>query len=185
MRLSTLLAAACAAALVGCDYTVPLTEKPEQATDAALLGAWERKTEQGEVERLLILPLSKTEYLVSFPAGSKDALFARACLCQAGGMKLVQLTWFGTARGDGDLSDDGRVYQFASYTAAGDTLSGRLLNADTVSRQVTSTEALVKALVANKENPALFREAMAFTKVKPPADPQAQFKRPPMPAAWK
>ena len=183
MRLNALLGAACAAALAGCDYTVPLAEKPEQAIDAALVGAWERKSDHGEVERLLVLPLSKTEYLVSYPAGSKDAMFARACLCKAAGLTLVQLTWFGTARGD--LADDDRVYQFASYTVTGDSLKGRLLNPDAVSREAASTDALAKAFAAKKEQPDLFRDVWDFTKVKPPADPNAPPKRPPLPAAWK
>lgn len=183
MRMNALLAAACAAALAGCDYTVPLTEKPEMAIDKALLGAWERTSDQGEVQRLLILPLGKTEYLVSFPAGSKDAMFARACLCKAADLTLVQLTWFGTAHGD--VAEDNRVYQFASCAVTGDTFKGRLLNADTVSRDVTSADALVKAIVANKESPDLFRDVWDFKKVKPPADPNAPVQRPPMPAAWR
>ena len=183
MKLNALVAAVCAAALAGCDYTVPLAEKPELAIDAALVGLWERTPEQGEAERLLVLPLGKTEYLISFPAGSKDALFARACLCKAADLTLVQLTWFGTARGD--VAEDGRVYQYASYTVTGETLKGRLLNADTVSRDVTSADALVKAIVANKGSPDLFRDVWDFKKVTPPADPNAPPKRPPMPAAWR
>jgi hypothetical protein len=183
MRLNAWLGAVCAAALAGCDYTVPLAEKPEQAIDAALVGAWERKGDQGETERLLVLPLSKTEYLVSFPSGSKNAMFARACLCKAAGLTLVQLTWFGTV--NGDLADDDRVYQFASYTVTGDSLKGRLLNPDTVSRDVASTDALVKAISAKKEQPGLFRDVWDFTKVKPPADPNAPPKRPAVPAAWR
>lgn len=182
MKLSTLFAMGFSAALAGCDYTVPLVEKPEQAIDKALVGAWERTTAQGESERLLILPLGKTEYLVSFPAGSKDAMFARACLCKAADLTLVQLTWFGTARGV--PPEDGRVYQFASCAVTGDTLKGRLLNGDVVDRDAASSAALATAIEANKENVNLFREEMVFTRVKPPADPNAPFKRPPVPAAW-
>jgi hypothetical protein len=183
MRLSALFAALGAAALAGCDYTVPLADKPEQAIDAALVGAWERTTADGETERLLVLPLSKTEYLVSFPAGSKNAMFARACLCKAADLSLVQLTWFGTARGA--VPEDSRVYQFASCTVTGDTLKGRLLNADVVDRDAASSAALSTAIEANKENALLFREEMVFKKEKPPADPNAPFKRPPVPAAWR
>ncbi len=183
MRLNALFAVACAAALAGCDYTVPLTDKPEQAIDNALLGTWELKNDQGEPARLLVLPLSKTEYLVSYPAGSKDALFARACLCKAAGLTFVQLTWFGTARGV--VVEDRRVYQFASYCVTGDTLSGRVLNPDVVDRDASSSATLAALIEANKENAKLFREEMVFTKVKPPADPNAPLKRPPMPAAWR
>ncbi len=183
MRMNALFAAAYAAALAGCDYTVPLTERPEQAADAALVGAWERTTHANETECLLVLPLGKNEYLVSFPAGSKDAMFARACLCKAADLTLVQLTWFGTARGV--LPDNNRVYQFAAYTVTGDTLKGRLLNADVVDREAASSAALATAIEANKENVKLFREEWVFTKVKPPVDANAPPKRPPLPAAWR
>jgi hypothetical protein len=183
MRLNALFAAACAAALAGCDYSVPLAEKPAQPVDKALVGVWEQTTDQGEVQRLLVLPLGKAEYLVSFPAGSKDAMFARACLCKAADLTLVQLDWFGTARGG--VPDNSRVYQFASYTVTGDTLKGRLLNADVVDRDAASSAALSALIEANQASPRLFRDEMIFTKVKPPADPNAPFKRPPMPAAWK
>ena len=183
MRLYALFAVACAAALAGCDYTVPLTDKPERTIDNALVGAWEQKSNQGEPERLLVLPLSKTEYLVSFPAGSKDAMFARACLCKAAGLTFVQLTWFGTARGA--VADDRRVYQFVSYSVAGDTLTGRLLNPDVVNRDASSSATLAAVIEANKENAKLFREELVFTKVKPPSDPNAPLTRPPMPAAWR
>ncbi len=182
MRLNALFAAACAAALAGCDYTVPLTEKPEQPIDAALVGAWERSN-QGEVERLLVLPLGKAEYLVSFPAGSPHAMFARACLCKADDQTLIQLTWFGTAQGT--TPDDKRVYQYAAFSVTGDTLKGRLLNADVVDREAASSAALTASIDANRENAKLFREEMVFTKAKPPVDPQAPLKRPPIPAAWR
>ena len=183
MKTNVLLATACAAVLVGCDYTVPLTETAELPIDAALAGSWERTTQQGEKQRLLVLPLSKNEYLVSFPARTKDAMFARASLCKTAGLTLLQLAWFGTAQGV--TPEDGRVYQYATYTVAGDTLKGRLLNADVVDRESASPAALASAIVANKESPNLFRDLWEFTKEKPPADPNAPPKRPPMPAAWR
>ncbi len=119
MRTNVLLAAVCAAVLAGCDYAVPLAEKPEQPIDTALVGAWARKVPHGKTEeRLLVLPLGKNEYLVSYPAGSPHALFARACLCRAAGMPLIQFTWFGTA--EGKTVDDSCIYQFASFTVTGD-----------------------------------------------------------------
>lgn len=168
--------------LAGCDYTVQLVKAPEISVDRALVGAWSRTADDGRQERLLILPLGPAEYLVSFPAEAKNAMFARACHSRAGDWKLVQLAWFGTARGQ--VPDDSRIYQYAVYTVTGDTLKIGLLNADVVKRDVTTAEALIRSLEANRDNPALFREAMTFKKEPPPADPNAPLKRPPVPAGW-
>jgi hypothetical protein len=182
MTLRAWMLAGGAVLLAGCDYTVPLAKTPDSPIDQALVGAWSRTVEK-ETQRLLVLPLGTNEYLVSFPAGEKNALFARACLCKAGERTLVQLTWFGTALGT--LPEDGRVYQFAAYTVKGDTLQAGLLNADIVKRDAPSAEALVKAINANIESPDVFRETMTFKKDKPPDDPNKPFKRPPIPPAWR
>jgi len=182
MKRKLLLAAASAAVLAGCDYTVPLAETPELPIDTALVGAWVRTTKEGAEEHLLVLPLSKNEDLVSFPARSKDAMFARACLCKSAGMALVQMTWFGTAQGV--TLAEGRVYQYATFSVAGDTLKARLLNADVVDREAATPAALAAAIEANRKDPHLFRDVLEFKKVKPPDDPNAPPKRPPVPAAW-
>jgi len=71
MKKNLLLAVASAVTLAGCDYTVSLTDAPELPIDKALVGSWERTTNQGERQHLLFLPISKTEYLVSFPPEKK------------------------------------------------------------------------------------------------------------------
>lgn len=183
MKTNAFLAVACAAALAGCDYTVPLTATPDRPIDPALVGLWERQDEaQGGAEKLLVLPLGKNEYLVSYPANSKNALFARATLCKAADLTLLQLTWFGTALGT--VADDARIYQYATFTVAGDTLKGRLLNGDVVDRDAASAAALIAAIEANADSPKRFRDEWTFTKIKPPPDPHAALKRPPMPAGW-
>lgn len=182
MKLEAWMVAGLSAFLAGCDYTVQLVKTPEIPIDKALVGAWSRPVKNDQTERLLVLPLGPAEYLVSFPAEGKNALFARACHSRTGDWKLVQLTWFGTARGT--VPEDARVYQYAVYTVKGDTLQIGLLNADVVKRDVTTSEALLRALEANRNNPDLFREAMVFKKEQPPPDPNAPPKRAPMPAGW-
>lgn len=156
-----LLLAACAA-LAGCDYTVPLAKAPSMNADASLVGLWERIGENGQPESLLVLPLGKQEYLVNYPACAKDGMFARACLVRCAGRTLAQIEWIGSARGT--RPDDGRIYQFASFARSGDRLTVRLINADTVSRDVKTTEELAAAIEKNKDSADLYRAGMVFTK---------------------
>lgn len=170
------------ALLAGCDYTVSLVQTPDTPIDKALVGSWSQKTDDGRTRHLLVLPLGAHEYLVSYPAGEKDAMFARACLCRTDNRTLVQLTWFGTAQGV--TPEDGRVVQYAAYALKGESLAVNLLNADVVKRGVTTPEALAQAIADNRDNPELFRETLIFTRERLPDDPHARLARPPMPAAW-
>ncbi len=148
--------------LLGCDYTVPLVTTPDLDIDTSVVGLWQRTMDDGQSESLLILPLSEKEYLVSFPCGAKDAMFARACFWRGSGMLLVQLDWFGTAQAK--IPEDNRTYQFASYSVEGDAIQIRLLNTEVVNKDIGSSEELVKAIADNKTNPSLFGEKMLFKK---------------------
>lgn len=149
--------------LAGCEYTVPLVKTPELGIDSAVVGLWQRAKEDGQEESVLVLPLNKQEYLVSFPAGSKNAMFARACLCRTASMTLVQLEWFGTAQGK--LPDGNRVFQFATYAVVGDAITVRMLNTDVVKKDVKSTDDLAKAIADNKDKPDFLKDKMVFTKI--------------------
>lgn len=149
--------------LTGCDYTVPLVKAPEIGIDAGVVGLWKRLKDDGQVESLLVLPLNKQEYMVSFPCDSKDAMFARACLCRCATGTIVQLEWFGTAQAK--LPKDNRVFQFAAYSATEDTLRIRMLNADVVKRDVKSSDELARSIEKNKDNPELFKGEMVFKKI--------------------
>lgn len=148
----------------GCEYTVPLVKTPKLGIDSSVVGLWQRTKENKQKESLLVLPLNKQEYMVSFPAGSKGAMFARACLVRTADKTLVQLEWIGTAQGK--LPEGNRVFQFAAYSVVGDTITVRMLNADVVKKDVKSTDELAKAIADNKDKPNLFRDKMVFTKVK-------------------
>ncbi len=158
-----LMAMACAV-LVGCDYAVPLAKTPAIPVDSAVAGLWQ-PAKTNETESLLVLPLDARQYLVSYPVGSKDAMFARACLCRAGGKTLVQLEWLGTARGT--LPDSKEVFQFAAYTVKGDELTVRLLNPDVVKKDAASSEELARRIIENANKPDCFREPMLFKRAKP------------------
>lgn len=150
--------------LAGCDFTVPLVKTANLPMDPAVVGAWRRTGADNKSERLLVLPLSKQEYLVVFPAGSEDAMFARGCLWRDGDTPLVQLDWFGTGRGN--LPDDDRTFQYATYTVDQDTLSIRLLNPEVVAKDIPSSDALVNAITEHKNHPDRFRETMVFQRIK-------------------
>lgn len=153
--------------LAGCDYTVPLVTAPETDIDKALVGLWQTTNGTGNVEHLLVLPLGSREYLVSYPAGSKGAMFARGCLWRGPDLTLVQLDWFGTA--EGDTPDDNRTFQFAKYNVEGDMIRIRLLNADAVNKEAASPEELAKAIAGSMKRSDLFREETIFTQIKPEA----------------
>lgn len=148
---------------VGCDYTVPLVTNPETEIDSSVLGLWQSSTVDGPTQQLLVLPLDKHEYLVSYPSGAKDAMFARGCLCRAGDRTLVQLKWLGTAQAK--LPENGRVFQFLTYSVTGERLTVRLLNREVVNKNVTSTAELAKSIVDNRDKPNLFKKSMVFRKV--------------------
>lgn len=164
MRKLMVVAAIVVAVLVGCDYTVSLVKTPKIDIDKAVVGLWERPTGGGKIERLLILPLDKKEYLVSLPAGTPDVMFGRACLCMVGEREVVQVRWFGTAKGK--MPDDKQVYQYATYSLIDGVLRIRMMNTDLVKKDVDSSDALKKAIMKNYDNPGLFKRELAFLKVK-------------------
>ena len=151
--------------LSGCDYTVPLVQTPDMNMDPALCGLWQSTDEEKDANRLLVLPLDEREYLVSYPAGKTDAMFARAGLCRCGDQTFIQLKWIGTARGA--LPENNRVYQYVTGSVTDDTLTVRLLNSDTVSKDLATTEALAAAIVEHAGSPELFRKDMRFLKIQP------------------
>ena len=145
-----------------CDYTVPLAGTPEEAINRNLLGLWENTKTGDQHERLLVLPLNAREYLVSYPAGNDDAMFAKACLVTRAGLPLAQLEWIGT--GKGKQPDDNRVYQVATYSLDGSNLTVRMLNSDVIDKAITNSTDLVTAIAKHKDEAGLFRDPMVFTK---------------------
>lgn len=157
-----MMVAACAA-LAGCDYTVPLSKAPVKAADAALVGLWQR-TENGQVESLVLLPVGKQELMVAYPAASKEAMYGRAWAAKGAGLPLLQIEWIGT--GKGVVPEDKKVFQLASYAIEGDKLTVRIVNGDTVGASAETTDQLAKALEAAKGKDDFYRSPMVFTRVK-------------------
>lgn len=163
MKSILLISAACAL-LAGCDYTIPLVKTPNLPLDNTVIGLWQSTGGGQETNKLLVLPASKEEYLVVFPAESPNAMFARGCLWKNESLTLVQLDWFGTAQGE--LPTNNRTFQYARYTIASEKLTLQLLNPEVVSKDIASSNAFIRAMTDNKDKPNLFRDKMVFEKVK-------------------
>lgn len=147
--------------VLGCDYTVQLVDTPNIDIDQSLVGLWERKGDNG-YQKLLILPMGAKEYIVSFPYGGSDAMFARACLVKNSDITMAQLNWLGTAQAT--LPDDNRTFQYVSYEISDDRLTVRLLNTDLVPKQLNSSKLFIDSIETNKDNPELFHNKMIFKK---------------------
>lgn len=146
--------------LTACDFTVPLSPSPRMMVDKPALGLWQRTTSRGNTERLLVLQLGEREYLIVWPKGANTELYARAHLFEYAGSTLVQLQWFGNS--NGDVPDDDRNYQIASYGISADRLSVRLLNTDVIGKEFSTADDLAAAIDSNSNDPELFGEEMLF-----------------------
>jgi len=163
MKKQLLLVVVCLG-LAGCDYTVPLTSTPELEIDSKLVGLWKRAEAPNQTESLLVLPLSRHEYMVNYPLSATNGLFAKACLCRCAGKTLAQLHWIGTAKGS--VPDDDRIYQIMAYELDEDTLRILLLNTSVVGKDIDSSTALAGSIEDSKDNPKLFRDPLVFKRVK-------------------
>ncbi|MDX9866887.1 MAG: hypothetical protein RBT78_03075 [Kiritimatiellia bacterium] len=169
----------------GCDYAVPLAENPDRPIDPALAGLWSHTDGKGETTRLLVLPLSKQEYLIVYPANHPEPLYFRACHCAAGDLSLIQLTWLGAGNGGTPEKTD-RLYAYATYEARPDRLAWRMVNPEVIKPESVNTpQALRAALLANRQHPDLLKETSpSLSRVTPPAHQRAPLRRPPMPPGW-
>jgi len=163
MKNQLLISLACTF-LAACDYTVPLAKTPSLPLDNSLVGLWQSTDGGQKTNKLLVLPSSKEEYLVVYPAESPHAMFAHGCLWTNETFTLIQLNWFGTAKGD--IPDDTRTFQYARYSVVSNTVTLNLLNPEVISKEIASANDLVKAITDNKDNPKLFRDKMVFEKAK-------------------
>jgi hypothetical protein len=163
-------------AMAGCDFSTPLVTAPEMNIDPALTGLWRTSGEDGQSADLLVLPWSKREYLVSYLAGTGNSLFARAALWQGGEARLLQLDWFGTARGT--VPDSSKTFQFARFALEGDTLKVELVQPTDELKGLTAQEDLARALREQWKTPELFSETLVFKRIRPDAPSPAGQKAP-------
>jgi len=148
--------------LCSCVYEAPLVEEAVIPVDPQLTGVWKELAEEGKAEdpddRMVILPFSKTEYVVIRPPGH-DALYFRAYPIRVEGLELLQLEWL-QADPDGD-----ERYQVCRYAVQDGVLTVKTLNEDVISDEIKDSAALREALLASRDNPDLFEEPDRYRKL--------------------
>ncbi|MDQ0290130.1 hypothetical protein [Oligosphaera ethanolica] len=149
--------------LLGCDYHVALVTTPDQPLQQNLIGLWQRQDAAGHKELLQVLPWDKHQYLIVFPAGQKDSLYARACHWRNDALPMVQITWLGSTE---PIAADTPPFQYARWTLVNDTLTVQSLNPEQISNATRSSTALANSITANADDPTIFREAMIFRRHK-------------------
>lgn len=149
--------------LAACEYDVPLTMEHSIPIDQGILGTWEADSGEDDYFQLRILKFSDTEYLVHDAEDDGD-LYFRAYAIEVAGISAVQLEFLG----DDDnpvKSDGGDRYFVASYKMVDGMLEIRTLNTELVNDELTDSESLRAAFIANKDNPELFNNPGFFRRV--------------------
>lgn len=151
----------------GCRYEVPLVATSDRPIDPEILGLWKLIPEPGEdpeeVETMMILAYSDTEYLIHHPVGQDD-MYYRAYPIKVGDKACVQLQIIGDE--DGPLRHTGEgLYLVAAYELIQGRLEVTILNTDVLSNTFKTSRALRKAFRSHIEHPALFDNPGTFIKV--------------------
>jgi hypothetical protein len=154
-----LLLPAAALFLSGCIYQAPITEKPTGRIDERLIGDWVSKDEQGKEERMAVVKLNDSEYIVNYGG----AIF-RAFESDVNGSKFV------SAQNISPLKDSERLWAFVTYELQDDgkKLVLRSVNHDIISDKLKTSAEIQTAIGDNLKNPDLFnKDAGIFTKAAP------------------
>lgn len=154
----------------GCLYETPLAEQTDAPVEPALLGTWEfvpPEEKSNEIERMLILAFSGTEYLVQYPVGGNDEAYYRAYAARVGDVPCVQLQLIGTPAGP--PKDDPTLYHVAVCTLDGDELEIKFLNTDLVGTDLKTSDELRAKFLEHRNNPDLFTNAGKWRRATPPS----------------
>jgi hypothetical protein len=167
MKHAIMLSALVAILLVGCEYEAPLTKEHSVAVDPAVLGVWESIPDEGEetesAERMVILKYSDTEYMVHYPVGA-DGLYYRCYLIKIEGASCVQVQAIG-ARNGPPAEDEKELFHVVSYRLTDGILQIRTLNTDLVVDELKTTEDLMAAFLAHKDDAHLFVNPGRFRRI--------------------
>ena len=138
---------------LACDYDVPISSTPSQKVDARLLGAW-TSAGSDKPEHMTIRQYDADHYVVLY-----DGELYRAYHTDAAGLPLVSVQ---------NLNDAKRQYLFVSWRLSSDAsrLTIRAVNTDVVPASTKDSDAIVKLIEKNRDNPKLFGEIAEYTRDK-------------------
>lgn len=165
MRKGLLIFAVVASLFGGCVYEAPLIATRDLPIDPAVLGLWEEISEEKSdtPDRMAVLQLSETEYLINYPLGN-DGMYFRGWRIEVDGVSCVQLELLGYAE---KALPPGEPQYLVATCALGQDLEIKTLNTDLVGKNLKDSAALRKAFLEHKDAPDLFANPARFRKVVP------------------
>lgn len=149
--------------LAACEYDVPITTDHEIQINRSLLGSWEAipgEDEDDDNVRLQVLEYSDTEYLVHYFEGD-ESLYFRAYPIKIGDVNAIQLELIGDDKESIGHDKEDR-FVVASTRLLEGKLEVRTLNTELVNAQLTDSQSLRDAFIANIKNPELFNDPGFF-----------------------
>jgi hypothetical protein len=148
--------------LSSCVFEAPFEANAKIPVDPALLGRWEKISDDGDAERIRVLQHSDNEYVVEYPVGEKAMVF-RAFAVELAGADFIQVQWIGTAAGP--VKDGDRKYHLLKVAVDGETMDMRVINADVLGKEHNDAAAMKDTFEKRKDDPKLFDEPVKFRKV--------------------
>jgi hypothetical protein len=167
MKTHKILALTLLLTLTACQYLVPLSAEHNINVDTELLGHWSMLPDKSDpaasLDSMTVLQFSDTEYLINY-ISEGSAMAFRAYLIEAGNQTLLQLEYLGTD--EGPPREGGKDHRFivVKFVLQQGQLEVKTLNTELVSRDLRDSEAMMKAYLANLDNPDLFSGTGFFTK---------------------
>lgn len=164
--IATLVLSLGALCLAACEYDVAITTDHNIPINRGLLGSWEAIPGEDEADdntRLQVIEFSETEYLVHYFEGD-ESLYFRAYPVKIGNVNAIQLELIGDDNESIDHDKEDR-FVVASTRLLEGKLEVRTLNTELVSAQLSDSQSLRDAFLANIKNPELFNDPGVFKRV--------------------
>ena len=150
-RALILFIAAAGLLLAGCDYTVPLSAKPDRKIDERLLGEWISPSSWMKVRRF------DAENYVVYHNGTAF----RAWHSPVAGLPLLTVQELESKPGS-------TKFAYLSYDVTGDgqRLNLRVVRDEVVSKKINDTAAMRQAVEQHARHPELLTEEIPFSRMK-------------------
>ena len=158
--MKTILLFVVLALLAGCEYEVPLSQKPSSKANPALAGRWIEQKDSNSTNRIEIeIKVSGNDYDVAYVENSCTNFLFSGFEVKAAGFKLVQLTWQNP-----DKENPKTRYVFMKYELTPEGFFFRQINTAVVSAKCRTTEELLGDLKLHRKNPSLFKDPRKFVR---------------------